>query len=157
MVIWHLNTLQNNHHDKSSYHHQSYYNIVDYIPYAVHYIPVTGFRTVSLHMEFYSTGLQRDVHLPEEVCTRSRYRALHTLYGTNPHLQCKITSRRHRSFWDSDSSAHVPGSTVWQTSSVNIFGLASGRYLQPAGSWGYKTTDYTFSSVTGRSIHCINK
>ena len=38
-------------HYKSSYHcHKSYYNIIDYIPYAVHYTPVTYFITGSLYI-----------------------------------------------------------------------------------------------------------
>ena len=30
--------------------HQSYYNIIDYIPHAVHFIPVTYFKTGSLYL-----------------------------------------------------------------------------------------------------------
>lgn len=47
-MIVHLYTLQIVHHDKLSTYltPYSYYNIVDYITYAVHYIPVTFFITL---------------------------------------------------------------------------------------------------------------
>lgn len=44
-MIQHLNTLHNNHCDKSSNHLtvQNYYSIIDYILFAVYYTPATYF------------------------------------------------------------------------------------------------------------------
>ena len=53
IVIWYFYPLQSDHHSKSglsSVTIQSYYNIIDSIPYAVHYIFVTYFTAESLYL-----------------------------------------------------------------------------------------------------------
>ena len=51
LVNWYFYTLWNDHHDKSSYQlsSYSYYNIIDYLSFAVHYISMTYFVTGSLY------------------------------------------------------------------------------------------------------------
>ena len=53
MVIQYVYTLPNDLHNKSKYPLpplQSYYSIIDYIPQAIHIIPMTYFLTGSLYL-----------------------------------------------------------------------------------------------------------
>ena len=79
-----------------------------------------------MHIEFNSSGLQREVHSPEGVQGAITEFYIFSMVQT-PCFPFNIASRGNRAFWSSDSSASVSGSRVWRTSSVNALWLASGR------------------------------
>lgn len=65
VVIWPLHTLWNVHHDKFSNPIQSYYIIIDHIPYAIYCIPVAYFITRGLYLFILFTYFMPPIPSPQ--------------------------------------------------------------------------------------------